>query len=141
MTEAAGVPAETGTILVVLDHEETRQVVDRALKAQGYTVLTASGGTEAMTLVAAHPGPIDLLISDVLIWGMTGAELYGRVRRIHRRLRVLFVSGYTDEVLRQHGVSPSTAPFMRKPFGPPALVALVRQVLASAAPEPPSRRN
>jgi two-component system cell cycle sensor histidine kinase/response regulator CckA len=130
---------DTGTILVVEDQEGIRRTVDRALKACGYTVLTASGGNEALSLVKAHPEPVDLLISDVLLWGMTGAELYGRVRQIHRKLRVLFMSGYTEEVLRQYGVSSATAPFLRKPFGPPVLVAKVREVLSLPAPTQPSR--
>jgi DNA-binding response OmpR family regulator len=113
--------------------------VDRALRSGGYTVLTASGGNEALALVRAHPGPIDLLISDVLLWGMTGAELYGRVRQLHRRLRVLFMSGYTEDVLREHGVSSATAPFLRKPFGPPVLLDKVREVLRSPSPEPLGR--
>lgn len=129
--------ARPGTILVVEDHEEIRQTVARALESRGYTVLTASGGTEAMTLVRAHPGPIDLLISDVLLWGMTGAELYGRVRQVHGRVRVLFMSGYTEAVLQQHGVSSATAPFLRKPFGVSALLATVRNVLATSGLEPP----
>lgn len=128
-----------GTILVVEDHHETRRLVDRALRSSGYNVIAASGGTEAMTLVNAHPGDIDLLISEVLLWGMTGAELYGRVRQKHRQLRVLFMSGYTEEVLHQHGVSPATAPFLRKPFGPPVLVEKVREVLQAPAPALPAR--
>jgi hypothetical protein len=131
--------AETGTILVVEDHEELRRMVDRALRSSGYTVLTASGGTEALSLVRAHPGPVDLLISDVLLWGMSGAELYGRVRQLHRKLRVLFMSGYSEEVLRQHGVSPSTAPFLQKPFGATVLVDKVRDVLRLPAPTSSSR--
>jgi DNA-binding response OmpR family regulator len=125
----------TATVLVVEDHPETRHLVDRALTGAGYHVIAATGGTEAVTLVKAHPGRIDLLISEVLIWGMTGAELYGRVRQRHQNLRVLFVSGYTEEMLRQHGVSPATAPFLRKPFGAPVLVGKVREVLRSPAPE------
>ena len=125
------------TVLVVEDDGETRSTVDRALRGCGYTVITASGGNEAMVLVKAHPGAIDLLVSDVLLWGMTGPELYGRVRQMHRKLRVLFMSGYTEEVLREHGVSASTVPFLRKPFGPPVLVEKVREVLES--PDPSGR--
>lgn len=129
----------TGTILVVEDHQEIRGMVDRALKSSGYTVLTASGGTEAMSLVRAHPGPVDLLISDVLLWGMSGAELYGRVRQLHKKLRVLFMSGYSEEVLQQHGVSPTTAPFLRKPFGAPVLIERVRDVMRMPPPILPGR--
>lgn len=135
-----GAPApDAGTILVVEDHEEIRRMADRALKSSGYTVLTASGATEAMALVKAHAGPIDLLISDVLLWGMSGAELYGRLRPAHRKLRVLFISGYSEEVLRQHGVSPATAPFLRKPFGAHVLVEKVREVMRLPPPVVPSR--
>ena len=139
MTDGHGPEPETGTILVVEDHHDTRHTVDRTLRAGGYHVLTASGGNEALTLARAHPGVLDLLISDVLLWGMTGAELYGRLRQMHRKLRVLYMSGYSEEVLRQHGVSPATAPFLRKPFGPPVLLEKVREVLRSPAPEVPSR--
>lgn len=124
----------TGTILVVEDHQETRRLVDHALRGSGYHVLTASGGNEAVALVAAHPGTIDLLISDVLLWGMTGAELYGRIRQRHQKLRVLFMSGYTEEVLRQYGVSAATAPLLRKPFGPPVLVEKVRELMGGPPP-------
>ena len=127
-----GSPVETGTILVVDDQQETRRLVERALTGSGYQVLAASGGTEAVALVKAHPGSIDLLISEVLLWGMTGAELYGRIRQHHRQLRVLFMSGYTEEVLRQHGVYSASVPVLKKPFGPPALVDKVRQVLRSS---------
>ena len=119
----------TGTILVVEDHQETRRLVDHALRGSGYHVLAASGGNEAVALVAAHPGTIDLLISDVLLWGMTGAELYGRIRQRHHKLRVLFMSGYTEEVLRQYGVSAATSPLLRKPFGAPVLVERVRDLM------------
>lgn len=130
---ASSVPAPstplTGTILVVEDHQETRRMVDHALRSSGYQVLTASGGNEAVALVAAHPGTIDLLISDVLLWGMTGAELYGRIRQRHQKLRVLFMSGYTEAVLRQYGVSAATSPLLRKPFGAPVLVERVRELM------------
>ena len=130
---ASSVPAAatplTGTILVVEDHQETRRMVDHALRSSGYQVLTASGGNEAVALVAAHPGTIDLLISDVLLWGMTGAELYGRIRQRHQKLRVLFMSGYTEDVLRQYGVSAATSPLLRKPFGAPVLVERVRDLM------------
>lgn len=124
----------TGTILVVEDHQETRRLVDHALRGSGYHVLTASGGNEAVSLVKAHPGTIDLLISEVLLWGMTGAELYGRIRQRHQKLRVLFMSGYTEEVLRQYGVSPATAPLLRKPFGPPVLIEKVRELMRNSPP-------
>lgn len=123
-------PHAAGTVLVVEDHEGIRRLVERTLTSRGYTVLSATGGTDAMTLLHAHPGPIHLLISDVLIWGMTGAELFGRVRQVHRGVRVLYMSGYTEEVLRQHGVSSTTAPFLRKPFAPPNLLEKVTEALS-----------
>lgn len=125
--------ASPGTILVVEDHQDTRVAVSLALRSEGYNVLAASGATEAVTLVQAHPGDIHLLISEVLLWGMTGAELYGQLRQRRAALRVLFISGYSEEVLQQHGVSPSTAPFLKKPFGPPVLVEKVREVLRPAS--------
>lgn len=120
----------TSTILVVEDHLETRMLVGRALKSSGYHVFDASGATEALTLAELHPGQIDLLISEVLLWGMTGGELYGRLRQRHQSLRVLFMSGYTDDVLQKHGVSPSAAPFLRKPFAGPKLVEKVKEVMS-----------
>ena len=132
---ASAVPSPlTGTILVVEDHQETRRLVDHTLRGTGYHVLTASGGNEAIALVTAHPGTIDLLISEVLLWGMTGAELYGRIRQRHQRLRVLFISGYTEGVLRQYGVSAATSPLLRKPFGAPVLVEKVRGLMGGPPP-------
>lgn len=132
-----GLVPHTGTVLVVDDQQETRHLVDRTLRSHGYKVLAASGGNEALGLAQAHPGAVDLLITDVLLWGMTGPELYGRVRQQHQGLRVLFMSGYSDEVLRQHGVS-SAAPFLRKPFGPPGLVEKVREALHASSPARPT---
>lgn len=127
MTEGLGPAA--GTVLVVEDHQDTRAAVALALRNAGYNALTASGATEALTLAQAHPGDIDLLISEVLLWGMTGPELFGRLRQRRSMLRVLFISGYSEGVLQEHGVSPSTSPFLKKPFGPPVLVGKVREVL------------
>ncbi|HYK11329.1 MAG TPA: response regulator [Gemmatimonadales bacterium] len=126
--------SDAGTILVVEDHQETRMMVNRELRMAGYYVFDASGAAEALTLAEAHPGHVDLLVSEVLLWGMTGVELYGRLRQRHQSLRVLFMSGYTEEVLQQNGVSPSTAPFLRKPFASPKLVERVKEVLQAPAP-------
>lgn len=124
----------TGTILVVAHHQDTRRLVEDTLRGSGYQVLVASGGNEAVTLVKAHPGAIDLLVSEALLWGMTGAELYGQIRQRHQTLRVLFVSAYTEEVLRRYGASPATAPLLRKPFSPPVLIERVRELIGSSPP-------
>ncbi|MBI4567884.1 MAG: response regulator [Planctomycetes bacterium] len=137
-TVSAAPPSETdkpprgdGTILLVEDDDAVRVMVEEVLGEGGYGVLTARDGQEALTLLRNAAGPVRLLLTDVVMPGMTGVELLQRASSIRPDLRALLVSGYTDQSLRERGeIDPSVA-FLHKPFSPDALLRKVREVLAS----------
>jgi PAS domain S-box-containing protein len=117
-------------VLLVEDEEGVRRVSRRALELHGYRVLEASNGDDALALAAAHP--IRLMISDVMMPGMLGPALAKQVHRLLPDLPVLFMSGHTDQVVREGLLDPSV-PFLPKPFTPSQLVASARQLLDCAA--------
>jgi PAS domain S-box-containing protein len=123
--------AELGreTILLVEDEEAVRRIVKLTLETQGYTVLEARDAHEAVGLADTATRPIDLLITDVVMPGMNGRILADQLRTRAADLRVLFISGYTDDALVQYGVRESTAGFLQKPFSPRGLARKVREVL------------
>jgi two-component system, cell cycle sensor histidine kinase and response regulator CckA len=100
------------------------------LDASGYTVLEARGGDDALRLGEQHAGPIHLLLTDVVMPGINGRELARRLAARHPDLRVLFMSGYTDQVVVEQGMIEARAPFLQKPFSPEALRRKLREVLA-----------
>jgi CheY-like chemotaxis protein len=121
-------PAGSGgeTILVAEDEEQVRKLVDRVLSRLGYTVLSAADGAEALSLEANHAGRIDLLLTDMVMPGMGGGELSRRMLERQPALKVLLMSGYSEElVAAEHG----EVPFLPKPFTPEELAAKVREVL------------
>ena len=118
-----------GTILLVEDEEAVRKLARRVLEGSGYKVLEARDGKAALNAVAAHPGPLDLVLTDVVMPGMSGQELSARLVAQQPGLNVLYVSGYTDDAILQHGrLLPNTA-FLQKPFSPATLVSKVQEVL------------
>jgi two-component system cell cycle sensor histidine kinase/response regulator CckA len=117
------------TILVVEDEESVRQLVQRVLQRFGYSVLLASTPTEASTVVRARSGPIHLLISDVVLPQMSGRALAEELLGHEPAMRVLYMSGYTDDAIVHHGVLDQGTPFLQKPFTPDALARKVREVL------------
>ena len=117
------------TILVVDDEEAVRSSTRRALERAGYTVLAASDGADAVRLFTEHDGGIQLVITDVVMPGLGGRELVGRLKIMSPRLPVLFVSGYTEEGVRQKGVLEPGAAYLEKPFTPEKLLRRVREVL------------
>lgn len=117
------------TILVAEDEDGVRHIVTQMLREQGYTVLPASGGAEALHIAQTHSGPLQLLVSDVMMPRMTGPELAVRLRGLRPDVRVLFVSGYTDgEIVRGGELEPGTD-FLQKPFTREQLANKVREVL------------
>src|SRR5262249_20119304 len=123
-------PAPTSkTILVAEDEDMVRRMIRLSLWWNGYTVLEARDGAEALALAEQHPGPIHLLVTDVLMPGMTGTELATRLLRRRPDVQVLYVSGYTDGALdgRFHGQT--RAAFLQKPFTPDSLARKVAEVL------------
>jgi two-component system, cell cycle sensor histidine kinase and response regulator CckA len=124
-------PATKGaeTILVAEDEDGVRHIVTQMLREQGYTVLPANGGAEAIRIAQAHTGPVELLVSDVVMPRMSGPELAQRLRGLRPEMRVLFVSGYTDgEIVREGELEPGTD-FLQKPFTREQLASKVREVL------------
>jgi two-component system, cell cycle sensor histidine kinase and response regulator CckA len=117
------------TILVAEDEDGVRHIVTQMLREQGYTVLPANGGAEALQIAQSHDGPLQLLVSDVVMPRMNGPELAHRLRDLRPEIRVLFVSGYTDgEIVREGELEPGTD-FLQKPFTREQLANKVREVL------------
>jgi len=124
--------AGTETLLVAEDEQMVRVLIRKVLEQAGYTVLLASGGAEALQLAARHAGPIQMLVTDVVMPGMNGRELARRLLELRPDTKVLYLSGYADDAVERHGVlDPGTA-FMQKPFSPGALASRVREVLGGA---------
>ena len=122
----------TETILLVEDEDAVRRLARRALEMSGYRILEASHGGEALRVCGEHGGMIDLLLTDVVMPLMSGAELAEQLKPLRPDMRVLFMSGYTEDALGKHGVlAPETA-FLYKPFTPDSLRRTVRKTLDSA---------
>jgi PAS domain S-box-containing protein len=124
----------TETILIVEDEEGVRRVLLEMLTQQGYNVLVASSGPEALELCAKEHADIELLITDVIMPKMSGRELADRLRDCRENLKVLFVSGYTDSAIVHHGILEPGTVFLQKPFTPEQLATKVREVLDDLAP-------
>ncbi len=118
------------TILVVEDNEMVRSLARAILEKQGYRVLVAADGGEALQALAEHAGHIDLLLTDVIMPDMNGKELFARVSRIRPELKVLFMSGYAENVIAHHGVLDEGVSFIQKPFTVLTLTAKVREILS-----------
>jgi len=119
-------------ILVVEDDPQVRQVTVRSLEAAGYRVLVASQGEEALALAAAETGSLDLLITDVIMPGSDGPAVAEGLRHRLPDLRVLYVSGYPQDLIAQRGVVAPGVEFLQKPFTPSSLLERVREVLDAA---------
>ncbi|HSM91377.1 MAG TPA: response regulator, partial [Anaeromyxobacteraceae bacterium] len=118
-----------GTILYVEDDAAIRTLAGRVLAEEGYEVLLAATGGEALLLAERHRGRIDLVVSDVVMPGLSGRELRERLRRLLHDTPLLFMSGYGHDAISEHGVlSPDTL-FLPKPFTPEALAAKVGEIL------------
>lgn len=120
---------EAELILVVEDEHEVRKVICLTLEMQGYRVLHASGPDEALELAKAALGPIDLMLTDVVMPACSGPELAAQLREHMPDLRVLYMSGYSEDAILDHGLSLSETAFLAKPFSSAALGRKVRQVL------------
>ncbi len=128
-TESPGAFEGTETVLVAEDEPGVRSLVHASLRLKGYTVLEAGNGTEALALAERHSGPIHLLLTDVIMPQMNGRELSERLKARRPGLKVLFMSGYTDDAVLRHGVVTEDLQFIQKPFTPSALAGKMRTVL------------
>ena len=127
--EDAVVPRGSETILLVEDEDVVRGLTRQILEQAGYNVLDTRGGEEAIRVCRERRGPIDLLLTDVVMPEMSGKEVAERLTRLRPATRVLFMSGYTDDAIVHHGVLDSNVEFIHKPFTPLALARKVREVL------------
>ena len=119
------------TILVVEDESNLRRLVSQYLEKQGYVVFDASSGTAAIHLANVHPGPIHLLLTDVIMPGMNGRELAQRISFLRPTTKIIFMSGYTENVIGYSGTLENSMILLNKPFTLPALKNKVREVLDS----------
>jgi CheY-like chemotaxis protein len=113
----------------VEDEAVVREMTRDIMEQHGYNVLVASTGAEALEVARRFDGQIPLLLTDMVMPGMSGPELWDRVRELRPEMRVLFVSGYSDEQVVRGRVRASGADFMQKPYSTGALARKVREVL------------
>ncbi len=126
----------TETILLVEDEEAVRMLSRALLERQGYRVLAASDAEEAMQIAGRESASIDLLVTDVVMPGESGPELFERLRPLRPAMRVLFLSGYTDEAIVRRGVLKPGTPFLQKPFTATSLSTKVRELLDGGMARP-----
>jgi CheY-like chemotaxis protein len=131
VTVAAIIGSET--ILVVEDDEGVRQLVSAVLKRGGYEVLLAHEGNEALRICAEHESKVGLILTDLVMPGMSGPALLKSLRNIDPGIRVLCMSGYSSDALAGHGTPDPRIPFIHKPFTAPDLILKIREVLKSDA--------
>ena len=121
------------TILVVEDQADIRKLAQRILEGYGYQVLTAANGGEALLQAERHVGPIQLMLTDVVMPRMTGRELADRLKPLRPAMKVLYMSGYTDNVVVHRGIVDLGVAYLQKPFTPVGLAAKVRELLVRPA--------
>ncbi len=123
------------TILLVEDEENLRRLARQSLENQGYSVIDAPDGATAIQISQAHKGPIHLLLTDVIMPGMNGRELADKVAPTRPEMRVLYVSGYTENHIGHNGTLDEGITLLQKPFTLPALKAKVREMLDTPLPQ------
>jgi CheY-like chemotaxis protein len=128
----AEIPGGAETVLLVEDHAEVRRLALRILQSNGYRLLEAANGPDALALSRNHAGPIHLLLTDVVMPGMTGRELATRLLKMRPGVKVLYVSGYTADVIGRAGVLEPDVAYLPKPFSPAQLSIKVREVLGQS---------
>jgi two-component system, cell cycle sensor histidine kinase and response regulator CckA len=121
------------TILVAEDEPGVRSLAQLTLQSKGYAVLAAAAPEEALALAAKHQGPIHLLLTDVIMPGLNGKDLAGRLAMSRPEIKVLFISGYTADAIGKHEILDEGCAFLSKPFTPHGLLRKVRQALDGKA--------
>ena len=144
---AAAVPASVDipdrkvTVLVVEDDEMVNRLVSRILRDHGYLVLTAASGEECLHLVQRHPGPIDLLLTDLVMARINGRQLYRRLGPLLPGLKVLYMTGHTDDSLADYGIQRDSVHLVRKPFTISRLLHEVKDALGHGGRMTPDSRR
>ncbi len=126
----------TETILLVEDEESVRIFAVRALVKLGYTLLEAANGEEALAVLEKHAGPLSMVVTDLVMPKMNGMELAGRLKEIRPEVRIIFMSGYTDETVVRKRILSADSSFLQKPFTSADLAKCVRGVLDKRQPDP-----
>ncbi len=126
---SAAAPQGSETVLLVEDNDGVRSMLRESLRRFGYTVLVAESSHQALHISQHHDGPIELLVTDVVLPNMDGPELVSHLAGSRPRMKVLYMSGYPTTVLAKHGISDSATPLLQKPFSTDELALEVRQVL------------
>ncbi len=125
------IPTARGSeiVLLVEDEDAVRSLVRGVLRSRGYTVLEAPNATEAMRISREYAGAIDVLLTDVVMPDISGRELADQLCRARPEMRLLYMSGYTEDTIVHHGVMSSDVGFIQKPFTPEVLLRKVRETL------------
>ena len=129
--DARALPRGSETVLLVEDEKGVRELAREYLELTGYTVIEAEDGHTALELAAMHVGTIHLLMTDVVMPGISGRELAGRVKSLRPDMKVLFMSGYADQAVVHHGILDTDAALLQKPFTMAALAAKLREILSA----------
>ncbi len=117
------------TVIVAEDNKDVRDLVADILGQSGYTVFTAENGNEALEIWASANESVDLLVTDVIMPEMNGAELFASLYSLDRNIRVLYMSGYPDDAIARHGVLDYDVQYIQKPFSSKNFLLKVRQAL------------
>ena len=128
--------AEETRVLVTDGEAGLRKFLSKELAERGVHVVSASSGEEAIEMLIDEYLPVQLILTDVIMSGMSGGELAQRVTAIRPKARVLYMSGYNDDAIVRHGVSDEKADFLQKPFTLDGLTKRVRKILDAPRPEP-----
>jgi CheY-like chemotaxis protein len=122
------------TVLVVEDENEVRRLTRTILESYGYRVLEAANGEEAVNVSENHSGEIHILVTDVILPGMDGKVVSDRLRALRPKLKVVYMSGYPDDIISPRGIVERDVAYLLKPFRPDVLAAKVREVLEGTPP-------
>ena len=132
---AVDLPRGRETVLLTEDEEPVRRLIKTILETNGYLVLEATCGDEALSLYKQYAEPVDLIVTDVVMPRMSGRELAENLKTLRPNIKVLYLSGYTDDAIVRHGLLDHKMFFLQKPFTPDALLRKVREVLAENSDE------
>jgi PAS domain S-box-containing protein len=125
------IPRGTESILLVEDEVGLRGLLDQVLNDCGYAVSTAASAIKALQLALEHPGTFDLIVTDVVMPGMSGRQMVEQLVARYPKVKVIYMSGYTDDAVIRHGILHEQVPYLQKPFLPAALASKVREILDS----------
>ncbi len=139
--EPAPSPGGTETVLLVEDEKSVRTLAARILLSRGYRVLESKDVEDAVRIGESYSQSIELLLTDVVMPGMSGRNVADRLRFVRPQMKVLYISGYTDDAIVHHRVLDAGMAFLQKPFTPESLARKVREVLDTPAPPDPPKRE